>query len=272
MSARKVTSGFAPSGDASIYFECAGSGYPIVFLHAGISDCRMWDAQFDHFAQRHRVIRYDSRGMGKTKMPKGAWTMHGDLRAVLAHLEVERATLIGCSQGGSTAIDFVLAWPEMVKAMVLSGSGLSGWKWSAEMQARMTETIAAYRIDPKRAFEMWASLWIDGVGRSPESVEPRYRDRARELMAANYPAAQAQLNPATIPNPLPIDRLSEIKVPTPVLIGSLEPRDLRDIAELLTRRISRSRLVELPNTAHLPSIEHPDEFNRIVEDFLECLN
>jgi pimeloyl-ACP methyl ester carboxylesterase len=264
----EVTSGFAPSGEASIYFECAGSGEALVFIHAGISDCRMWDAQFAHFAERYRVIRYDSRGLGKTKMPREQWTLHGDLRAVLAYLNVDRATLVGCSQGGATAIDFVLAYPEMVKSMVLSGSGLSGWKWSDEMLARIAETVSTYQRDPKLSFEMWASLWID-AGRPPESIEPVYRARARELMAANYPALDAQLNPATLPDALPIDRLLEIKVPSLVLVGKLEPRDLHEIAGMLSRKIEGAKLIELPNTAHLPSIEHPSEFNRIVGNFLD---
>lgn len=272
MNALKLIKGFLPFGNARIYFETAGSGRPLVFLHAGVSDRRMWDPQFEFFADRYQVIRYDSRGIGETKMPDGPWSMHEDLHAVLAHVGVEHAALVGCSAGGVTAVDFAVTYPQMVRALVLSGSGLSGWKWSPEMQARIAETIAVFRSDQRRAFDLWASLWIDGVSRDPGAIDPAYRDRARAIMAANYPAAEAQMNPARELDPPSIDRLGEIKTPTLVILGELEPRDLHEIAELLASKVPGAKRINLPNTAHLPSLERPSDFNRIVAEFLSSLD
>ena len=106
-------SGYAEVGGARFYYEVAGQGDPIVFVHAGIADRRMWDAQFDVFARQYRVLRYDRRGFGNTAMVAGAFSHHRDLHALLEFLEIEAAYLVGCSQGAKTIIDFALEHPQM---------------------------------------------------------------------------------------------------------------------------------------------------------------
>ena len=121
-----LKSGYVSSGAAKIYFESAGSGRDLVFVHAGVSDSRMWDPQFDAFAASYRVVRYDHRGFGKSKMAEGAYALRDDLFAVVRHLGIAKATFVGCSMGGGTVIDFALEHPEMVTALVLVGSGVNG--------------------------------------------------------------------------------------------------------------------------------------------------
>src|SRR4051812_9978431 len=94
------STGFAAVNGVQIYYEIAGSGHPLVLVHAGIADRRMWDAQFPVFAQHYRVIRYDMRGFGKTAMVAGSFAHHDDLHGLLTFLGVERAYLLGCSKGG----------------------------------------------------------------------------------------------------------------------------------------------------------------------------
>ena len=110
-----VTSGYAPSGAAKIYFESAGTGRNLIFAHAGISDSRMWDPQFESFAERFRVVRYDHRGFGKSKLTDEPYALADDLLNVLRHLSVAKTALVGCSMGGTAAIDFALDtrrwWP-----------------------------------------------------------------------------------------------------------------------------------------------------------------
>ena len=99
-------SGFAPADGARIYFESAGVGPAVVFIHAGVSDRRMWDPQFDYFADKFEVIRYDLRGFGKSEMPDRSYSNRADLGKVLQFLGIGKAAIVGCSMGGSTAIDF----------------------------------------------------------------------------------------------------------------------------------------------------------------------
>jgi 3-oxoadipate enol-lactonase len=108
-----IKSGYATSRAANLYFETAGSGPTLVFLHAGVADSRMWDPQFDGFASKFQVIRYDHRSFGKSKMPDGPYALRDDLLSVLRHLGIAKATVVGCSMGGAAAIDCTLEHPEL---------------------------------------------------------------------------------------------------------------------------------------------------------------
>ena len=269
-SSLETQSGFAPSGDTQIYFETAGSGPPLVFLHAGSFDRRMWDPQFDLFARRFRVVRYDHRGLGKTEPTHTPFMLHEDLLSVMRHLGIARAVLVGCSMGGTTAVDFALAYPDMVDALVLSGPGLSGWTWSPEIVKLLTETfrrVGAGDIDGAR--QLNERLWLDGP-RDSQSIDPIYRARASALHAENFHPERWTIQPQ-LPTPPSSERLAEIKAPTLVMIGDSDAPDLHSIANLLVSEIIGARKVTIQNAAHLPNLEHPDQFNRIVMDFLDAI-
>ncbi|HEV2580269.1 MAG TPA: alpha/beta hydrolase, partial [Ktedonobacteraceae bacterium] len=108
------TTGFVEIYGAPLYYEVAGDGPALVLIHEGIADSRMYDDQFDAFAQQYRVVRYDLHGFGKSGAPEQAYTHHGALHGLLRHLGIERAALMGMSLGGITALDFALSYPEMV--------------------------------------------------------------------------------------------------------------------------------------------------------------
>src|SRR5687767_14282491 len=103
-----MKSGFADINNTKFYYEMDGVGIPLVLVHAGIADCRMWNDQFPVFAEKYQVIRYDRRGFGKTKMVAGDFSLHNDLYELLKSLDIEQAILVGCSQGGKTVINFTL--------------------------------------------------------------------------------------------------------------------------------------------------------------------
>lgn len=266
----ETETGFAPSGDTLVHFETAGSGPPLVFLHAGVADRRMWDPQFEPFARRFRVVRYDHRGFGKTKSTHTPFMLHDDLLSVMRCLGIARAALVGCSMGGTTAVDFAIAYPEMVDALVLSGSGLNGWIWSPEVVKLMTEIVEHVATgDVDGARQLNERLWLDGP-RDSETIDPIYRARARALNAEIFRPERWTIQPQP-PSPPSSERLAEIKAPTLVVIGDCDAPDLHSIANLLVSEIAGSRLVTIRNAAHLPNLEHPEQFNRIVMDFLEAV-
>jgi len=102
---------------ARLYYEVAGSGPAVVLIHAGVANLRMWDAQVEALAPRYRVIRYDTRGFGRTANEDVEFSNRDDLRAVLEHVGVPRATVLGISRGGHIAIDFTLDSPDRVEAL-----------------------------------------------------------------------------------------------------------------------------------------------------------
>src|SRR5690349_17340389 len=109
-----------------------GNGFPLILVHAGIADNRMWNKQFHVFAEKYQTLRYDRRGFGQTKPGNGDFSLHGDLHAVLNALGIKQAILVGCSQGGKTVTNFTLEHPDMVKALVLVGSALGGFQFDGE--------------------------------------------------------------------------------------------------------------------------------------------
>ena len=116
----------------SLFFEAAGAGSPVILLHGGNLDRRMWDAEFAGLQSRHRVIRYDARGYGRSGPADTAFRAHDDLLALMDALGLSRATLVGLSLGGRIAIDFALAHPERVDRLVLAAPGISGGKWAED--------------------------------------------------------------------------------------------------------------------------------------------
>lgn len=122
-----IEKGFAAINGANLYYEVAGSGHPLVLVHAGIADNRMWDDQFSAFANQYRVIRFDQRGYGQSPPMEGEFARHNDLYELLKFLKVERAYLIGCSMGGRVCLDFALEHPDIAAALIMVGSGPSGF-------------------------------------------------------------------------------------------------------------------------------------------------
>ena len=261
-------SGYVDSEGAKIYFESAGNGPALVFIQAGVADCRMWDPQFETFAKKFRVVRYDHRGFGKSKMPEGPYALRRDLHSVLVHLGVEKAALVGCSMGGATAIDYTIEHPERVSALVPVGSGVSGWnEWTDDAIRYFTEFMKlAKNREVDRAREMDAQLWIDGT-REAANVDPKYRERARELHRDNF-SLDRFAHPEQEMKPPAAGRLGEIKCPTMVLIGDSDTPELVRLADRIAKEIPGARHVTIKNAAHLPSLEHPEEFDQQLADFL----
>jgi 3-oxoadipate enol-lactonase len=267
------TTGYAASGAARIYFEVVGDGPALVFIHAGVADHRMWEPQVEEFSSQYKVVRYDLRGFGKSTMPEEPFALRDDLLAVLRHLDIGKATLIGCSMGGTAAIDFTLEHPEMVEALVPVGSGLGGWNnWSEESTRLMTEMMSALQKgDMDAAFEISARYWIDGPSRDASRVDAKYRERARQLHRENFSPELFRHTEVPL-DPPAIRRLSEIKCPTQIVIGDCDAQDLQKVANHLATEIAGARLTTIANAAHLPSLEHPVEFNRMLREFLDSVN
>lgn len=271
----ELTSGYAPSGTAKIYFETAGAGPDLVFVHAGVTDSRMWEPQFEAFPGRFRVARYDHRGFGKSKMPDEPYTLRDDLLSVVRHLGIAKATFVGCSMGGATVVDFALEHREMVTALVLVGSGVSGLNDPKELSAdtlkHFTEFFTLIRDkDVEGAREMDAKYWIDGPSRDPSQIDLAYRTRARQLHRENFSIDRFAHQEQPL-NPPAIGRLREITAPTLVVIGDNDSPDLVKLADRLAGEIPNASLVTIKNAAHLPSQEHPTQFNGLLDNFLTRL-
>lgn len=261
--------GFAEVNGASLYYDATGNGEPLVLVHAGIADRRMWDGQLEAFGQRYRVIRYDMRGCGRSEAPADLpFSHHDDLRGLLDYLGIERALLTGCSIGARTVIDFALAHPERVRALALVCPSVSGFESGEEPPEEWDELVAADEAgDLEKVSELEVRIWVDGPYRSPDDVDPALRDLVREmnLIALRNEPLLGEERPA---EPPAVNRLAEIQAPTLVVAGDLDRPEVGARAGLLADSIPQTRMVVMNRTAHVPSMEKPEEFNRIVLRFL----
>jgi 3-oxoadipate enol-lactonase len=259
---------FAEVNNTRFYYEIAGEGHPVVLVHAGIADSRMWDDQFAVFAQHYKVLRYDRRGFGATPMVAGAYSHHQDLYALLKHLDFERAYFIGCSQGAKTVVDFTLEHPEMAGALVLVSPSLSGFAFEGEPPRQIQQLEEAENAgDLDLVNELEMQIWVDGRYRTKEQVDPLVRARVGEmnLIALKTPEGlgdEQELFPPAA------DRLAEITSPALVITGDLDtPRTLAG-ADFIVEHVAGAQKASLTGCAHMPNMEKVEAFDQLVLSFL----
>jgi pimeloyl-ACP methyl ester carboxylesterase len=262
----KPESGFAEVNGTKLYYETKGKGPVVVLLHGGLVDSRLWDDQMKPLAKRFRVVRYDMRGYGKSSPPPtGEFWPHEDLRALLDFLKIDKATIVGLSLGGIIAADFALEYPDKVDRLVLVGSGLRGDK-----QPPDEKSMNAYRTGASEGAEKYFEAFLKADLLAGLRDRPTARERMHAMMVDNYKAlAYIRNRLSQSPEPPTIERLGQIKAPTLVVIGSIDSKNLLNIADTLATRIPGARKVTIPGASHHPPVETPKEFNHALLDFLK---
>jgi 3-oxoadipate enol-lactonase len=251
--------------------ELAGSGAPVVFLHEGIADSRMWDPQWTSFAQRYRLVRCDLAGFGRTPIERVPLTHARDVAELLGELRTARAGLIGCSLGGRVALELAVAHPELVRALVLCGAGLPDFEWSDAVRTYgAAEDEAVARGDLDAATELNMRMWVDGPRRSPEDVDPGVRaamaEMQRHALELQGPRWSELDEDLLVPDVAA--RLGEVRAPTLVLVGEEDVEDMHRIADTLAASIPDARRATIPGAAHVPNLEQPAAFDALVLEFL----
>jgi len=248
-----------------LYYEIEGEGSPIVFLHGGMMDRRMWAPQFRHFSSSNRVIRYDARGFGKSAPPRKAFSHYDDLAMLMDHWGLEKATLCGLSLGGMIATDFALCHPERVDKLILAGPGISGYPESPETVQSLWQIIAAAREgDHTKATE----LWLANPYMAPAMEQKHLQGRLRRISRDN---AKSWMN-----NPLwerPLDppawsRIEELTVPTLLILGKHDVPDIYTIVSEIAKKVKGARLARIPGAGHIVNLERPTLFNQTMAEFL----
>lgn len=258
---------------ASIYYETEGhiSSPALLLIHAGIANLRMWDPQVPSLAKGHYVIRHDTRGFGQTQTQDVEFSDRADAIDLLDHLGIDRATVIGCSRGGGIAIDLAVESPSRVTGLVTVGSGPSGFP---ELELTAEEDELFDRMDTAFEVKDWQTLndlevrlWCIGPDRREEDLDPAFVAEAYALNRANLPHVEE--NPIPIPlDPPAYDRIVDIDVPALILVGDHDLSEHLAEYEYLSTSIRRADSARFPNSAHLPNVEQPAEFERILLQWL----
>jgi 3-oxoadipate enol-lactonase len=259
---------FAEVNGSRLYYEIRGSGKPVVFLHGFGSDSSVWDAQFEVFAEYYLVIRYDLRGHGKSAVPSGEpYTHAADLDALLGHLDLPQAHVIGQSLGGGIALDFALAYPEKATSLVLADPTLDGYPWSQEWNDSWTPIFTAFVTSGP---SVSLPLLLAHPMFAPAFRQPSVKARLTQIFSAYSGWHITNTDPLIVSGTPALQRLHQIRVRVLVLVGELDLPDYQEISNLLLQKIPNAQKIEFSDTGHVLPMEAPGKFNETVLDFLEA--
>ena len=257
---------------SGIAFDDDGSGPPLALVHAGVADRRMWSGVAAAFSDRHRVIRHDVRGAGESLPPSGPWAHHTDLLALLDELLITRAHVVGASMGAGIAVEAALARPGVVASLVLVAPGGALFDetppslrpiWRAEVEA-----LDAGDIDG--AVEINLRAWVDGPTRSADAVDPEVRAFVGRMQreAFELPEWDSEGAPEHELSPPAWSRLDELTCPVLVLVGDADDPAILRVADRVATTVRRGRLVVVPGTGHMLTLEAPAVFEDLLRAFL----
>ncbi len=248
-------------------YERAGSGEPLLLVHGFTLDRRMWADQIDVFAERFTVVAVDLRGFGRSgPVGSASYSSVDDLKALLDHLGIGAAHLVGLSMGGGIVTSFAVTHPEATHSLILVDSNLWGYAWSAEWQTSfraLTPTAKTAGVAAAKA------LWLAHPLFAPARENPEVARRLDEMVTDYSGWHWLNRDPERGLTPPTIERLGEIAAPTLVVVGERDLPDFHAVAERLAQGIPGAQKVVLPGVGHLANLEAPTRFNEIVLAFLD---
>jgi 3-oxoadipate enol-lactonase len=254
-------------GDAVINYDVSGRGRTVVFIHGWTHNMSVWDDQVPAFNRRYQVLRYDSRGFGKSTGFDDESAEPQDLLILLEALHIDHAYIVGHSRGGGIALRFAAAYPERVDALVLYGAGPLG---------------AGFPVPPDIA-QLFGSLpgiakqyGLDSVGKLVFSTQLVWVPPGRIDVTAHYRRLWASYSGKDLLDPHPqsgrvpvpsMARLSSLRMPTLVIIGDHEMPFIAAAADTFAHRIPNAKKVVIPNAGHGAHFAQPATFNSALLDF-----
>ncbi len=253
-----------PGGE--IAYDVTGSGPTVVFLHGAFMDRRSWDQQVAVFARRFRVVRYDIRPFGESTRPDAPYSVPGDLLRLLDHLAVDRAHLVGHSFGGAAALDFALQHPSRVDRLVLAAAPPNGFVPPDGERRLIAPIFAAVKDGDEAIVKAWLAhpMWSASRGRSDVM---RALDASTRRNLAPFRMTFAPYLPLTPPA---IERLSEVRAATLVIVGDRDMPSIQQSAALAAKQIPGATLVVVPGADHALPLGWAEEFNAEVVGFLSA--
>ncbi|MEU7577223.1 alpha/beta hydrolase [Streptomyces sp. NPDC041068] len=235
----------------------SGQGLPMILLHPGVADSRVWDGILPRLTERHRVIRYDARAYGRSPAPTAPFSLVEDLIAVLDHFGVARAVFIGYSMGGGTALSLALRDPARVASLALITPAVTGAEdpLPPEVMAEVGRLAEAGDVDGIVAVMRRTSAVL-GAGDDPEVTAH---------LKAVVPAWLAVI-PHHVPDPPVYDRLGELDVPCVLALAEHDQPGVVRVNETVAERIPGCRVVRLAHSDHFPTVREPDAIVNLVLD------
>lgn len=255
---------YAQLDDIRLYYEAAGEGETLVFLHGFSLDRRMWGTQSLFFRERYHVLLPDARGHGLSDAPLTGYSRADrveDLLRLLNSLEIDRFHLVGLSMGGATSIGFALKYPERLRSLTLVSSGAAGYGVSKKFD-KLDHTARDQGVEVAlQNWKDWSLAWYRGdkqeLGEFMNNMMSGYSGAVwRDPMRGKYPKEDD------------LSRVSSIRIPTAIFAGELD-EIFAHLARKLHERIEGSRLSIYSGVGHMVNLEEPNRFNADLKVFLE---
>jgi len=262
----RMTQGHVLSaGGVSLSFDVVGVGPDVVLLHAGIADSRMWVGTVDALSDRYRVISYDQRGFGRSQpAPIVPFRPMDDVVAVLDHLAVDRFSVIGCSMGGTLAVDLAVRYPNRVQALVPVAAGVSGLPESNDALEPKYEQLEAAMIsgDLERFGQIALDIWAPIAATDPSD------DRIRAQLLENRAGMIAWFALAQPGSPA-YPHLADVTAPTLVVVGERDTADCLRACHTIAAQISGARIETLSGVDHNVPERAGSRFTNLLRQFLD---
>ncbi|MGJ5827623.1 alpha/beta fold hydrolase [Streptomyces ossamyceticus] len=261
------------SDDGPLAYGDTGTGLPLVLLHGGFTDRRMWRDLVPPLSAHHRVITPDARGHGASANASRPFRFADDLAALLRHLDTGPAVLIGMSMGGGIAVDTALEHPDLVQGLVVSNVGTSEREftdpWTKDSVTRYYGALMAGDI------ETWldvAAEAVVGPYRTADDVDAELIRRVREMNRDTVSKHTLGETDWHVPVTDTWARAAAVAVPVLAVNGALDAPDLIAMAERLTTTVAGpGRALSIEGTAHYAAMEQPETFAKLVLEWLEGL-
>jgi len=263
--------GYIDVPGGKIYAEADGDGPPVVFVHAGVAHLRMWDEQVAVLRDAYRVMRYDTRGYGKTRVDDVPYSNSGDLGLVMDHFGADSAHVVGLSRGAQIALDFAVNAPARTRSLTWVAGGVRGLEVPDDPRDEavwhQTEELEKTK-DWEKIVELETQLWTDGPDQPPTRVDPDVRRRMMQWNLESYGAEQSP-NQVTPPEFVAAEHLDRLTMPVLATWGTLDVTSTLRSGEWLVANLPgiRSRVFE--GVAHMVNLERPAEFNQMLREFLD---
>jgi pimeloyl-ACP methyl ester carboxylesterase len=258
-----------------LYYEETGSGTPVIFVHEYAGDHRSWEPQMRHFGQRYRAITYAARGYPPSDVP-GNVALYSqtraadDIGAVLDHLHIDKAHVVGLSMGGFATLHFGFRHAARARSLVVAGCGYGAEPGQRDRFRAEAETIAEFIATQGMA------VFAEKYAYGPTRVQFENKDSRGfaefKRMLGEHDAVGARNTQLGVQRERPslydlVPQMQALTVPTLILTGD---EDWPCLAPgiLMKQQITSAALAVMPNCGHAINIEDPDEFNRLVGNFL----
>lgn len=262
-----------------LYYEESGTGSPVIFVHEFAGDYRSWEPQVRYFSRRYRCITYNARGYPLSDVPDelsyySQDSATDDIAAVLRHLGVEQAHVVGLSMGAFATLHLGLRYPEKARSLVVAGCG-----YGADPERRTqfrNEAEASAQMFEQEGSERTAATLAEGPTRVQfQRKDPRgWAEFAAMLAEHSARGAALTLRGVQKERPLLWDLVEDMKkltLPTLIVAGD-EDEPCLEASLLMKRTIPTAGLVMLPKSGHTINLEEPEAFNRVVNDFLAAVD